>query len=429
MKGTTKTSSPPNRATSASEFVPVPKAVRQLIPEAQIAAATLGAAQTTSVAPAQIVSAFDHSGIEVAEIGARLRWVRVEHCEDSPFQTREEYDLEPEGHIAGIAESMNRVGQLQPGIARPHPDKHKRDMGWVQLAVAHCRKRAIGHFGGNAGARLPEPNRYRGYLLLLVKPLDDLEMAFIAIEENENRKKPNLIERARGFLRLKKLLDERGKSGTWRAFAESKGITYERLRQLARLLELPEVARKAIAKGGWNEKHGRAILRLKDAPDLQEILLSQLEKQKLSGNEADKRAGELLGKAPKKTRSRESKETQSGAGSSVGTSNSTLALDTAPALDAAADARKLREAASQLTGGDSLDIKLLDAEPDSPNSSHVRKAVSFLDAANNELDRIAEEDADYDMVEIKSAQHHLNEAIGSIRRANRLTESEVASLS
>ena len=293
-----KNSSPPKRASSASAFVP--KAVRQLIPEADVAAA-LGFASEQPVEASKRESAFDAGGVALADIGASLRWVDEAKCEDNPFQTREGYDEGFEGHIEGIEQSFNRVGQLQPGIARPHPDKTRRAAGWLQIGAGHSRLRAVRR-GGNAGSNLPDPARFRGKLLVLVRELSDIEMAIIAIEENEARENPNLIERARGFARLQEVLTVAGQGSTWKAFAESRGFTYRRLRQLLDLLELPPKAQKNIAEGYWNEKHGRAVLQLKAEPKLQAMLMRQISNEQLSGNAASARASELWKRIPNQSR-------------------------------------------------------------------------------------------------------------------------------
>ena len=265
-----------------------------MFPEAQVARA-LGKAVDAPVEAAARSSALDSAGVELGDVGAKLRWVREDRCDDNPHQTRADYDAE--GHVEGIAESFERVGQLQPGIARPHSDKAKREAGWVQLAAGHSRLRAV-RAGGNAGANLPDPERFIGHILLLVRPLNDIEMAVIAIEENEARKKPRVIERARGYLRLKTLLDEAGQGGTWAEYAGSKGITYRRLRQLADLLQLDAPVQKAINEGTWNEKHGRALLSLQEQPDQQKALLRHISDESLSGSGAIKRAGELKAAFP-----------------------------------------------------------------------------------------------------------------------------------
>jgi ParB-like chromosome segregation protein Spo0J len=242
--------------------------------------------QITPAAPEKtlVASALD-DGIDLGELGI-LRWVDVSDTEESPWQTRDGYDDE---HIQTLEDSLNGQGLIEVPPARLKPGAEHI----VQIAAGHCRTEAVRR-GANAGSNLPDPERFQGKMLFWIRPLSDLAMAAIAVEENEARENPNWIERAKGYVNLKAELKKAGladETATWEFVATKAKISKRRVLQIVALLKLPESAKKKIAEGIWNEKHGRAILETE--PENREVLMGQIERKGLSGNDAGKAAANL----------------------------------------------------------------------------------------------------------------------------------------
>ena len=223
------------------------------------------------------------AGVDLGPMGL-LRWVDVSLADDSPFQTREEVSDE---HIQALIESLNGRGLIEIPPAR------FGDNGRIQIGAGHCRTIAV-RMGANAGSQLPAPARFRGKMLFLIKERDDLEMAAIGVDENVVREDPNPIELARGYRNLKTVLEREGlaEGATWDVIAERAKVSKRRIFQLVALLELPPLARKRIAEGTWNEKHGRAVLGAR--PEHRQLLMRQIIREDLSGNRAVARAAELF---------------------------------------------------------------------------------------------------------------------------------------
>lgn len=232
----------------------------QIAPEKALAASALGA------------------GIDLGELGV-LRWVDIGQTRDSAWQTRDGYD---DAHIENIGESLDGQGLIEVPPARFWP----KDPRIIEIGAGHCRTEAVRR-GHNAGSNLPDPERFQGKMLFWIRARTDLEMAAIAVDENAARENPNLMEQAKGYKNLHAELKNVGlvDDGTpWDVIAERAKVSRRRVMQVAALLKLPVEAQKKIAAKFWNEKHGRAILDTE--PENRAILMAQIERKGLSGNQA-----------------------------------------------------------------------------------------------------------------------------------------------
>lgn len=219
-----------------------------------------------------------------ADAASEMRWLDADDLEDNPWQTRESYDA---SDIEEMKESLNAVGQIQPGIARPHPTKP----GKFQIAVAHRRTRGV-QAGGNAGTGRPNAHLYIGKVWMRVADLNDMEMRVLVTRENSDRVDPNPMEYARSYSNIRDLLGEGQKRLTWADVSKLTGLGIRQMRRYADLLDLPEAAQKKIREGAWNERHGRAILSFDDEAR-QQILMRAIDKEGLSGSAAEKRSGTM----------------------------------------------------------------------------------------------------------------------------------------
>ena len=212
----------------------------------------------------------------------------VDDIEMNPFQPRENF---AEAELEELKQSIDQFGLLQPALARRHPGRENR----LQLIVGHRRWEAIRR-GANAGAP-DDPNRAQWIGKLPVRVIEgvsDLAMLTLAIEENEARHDLNPIERAKSYIKLKEMTDVALKRPTtWPEVEKLTGLSYRHMKRLTDLLTLSPPTVERIAKGEWSERHGRAILGLSDAPNLQQQLVRQMVKESLSGRAADARAKQL----------------------------------------------------------------------------------------------------------------------------------------
>lgn len=250
---------------------------------------------------------------------AATRWLDVEILDDNPFQPRAFITSE---ELEELKADINNNGQVQAGIARPHPTKSAR----FQLAVAHRRKRAVQE-GANAGTGRENAHQFIGQLRVEIRDLSDEQMLDYAYAENAVRQNLNAFDNARYFKELQAQMSKgEGKPLSFEQIvarrAEAKrplALTPRTIRRIVEVLDLPQAIQDALAplnlsgKGEKirrpGEKHCRALLMLQPSGDnanarptaLQAKLLREIEEQKLSGDAALARASELL--APTKTTS------------------------------------------------------------------------------------------------------------------------------
>jgi len=259
----------------------------------------------------------------VAEPGDDLRWIEVDLLEDNPWQPRTSYA--PEDQL-GLVEVMNLDGQLQPAGARPHPQKDGR----YQLIWGHRRKYAVkdgapltdsltgttSTVHANAGARQPEPHKFIGKLLVIVKgrKVSDLEMMRQAHSENSSRVEIGAMDLARFYRGMKEALTkawrEDGTIGaerevSIRALCEYLGErNHSHVHRLLQLLEPDALAPKileALETERIGERHGRALLDLRNDRRRQLSVFDQIIAHNMTGAETERAVAEWLRKDPSLT--------------------------------------------------------------------------------------------------------------------------------
>lgn len=155
----------------------------------------------------------------------------------NPFQPRKSMD--PAG-LEELRDSIRAHGLLQPIVVRRH-------QGAFQLISGERRWRA---------ARLAGLERIPA---LVREDVSDNDMLELALVENVQRRDLNPLERAEAFRGLMQQLQL-----TQEAVAAKVGLKRATVANLMRLLELPEPARAAVAKGLISMGHARALLGLAD---------------------------------------------------------------------------------------------------------------------------------------------------------------------
>lgn len=204
-------------------------------------------------------------------------WIDRERLEPNLAQPRKTF---PPDSLKTLGESLRADGQLQALVVRPHPEPLKRGRGYYQIVSGERRWQASdAKYGG-----IPR-------LRVTVRNLSDEEALRLGLIENLHREDLSPLDKADALRRLQ--VSPQGDRGdrSLRDLAQEVGVTYEQVRRLLALLELPKSIRQEFERLQLNEKHGRALLMLQGSA--RTALLSEIQEQKLSGNEALRRAEAL----------------------------------------------------------------------------------------------------------------------------------------
>lgn len=159
--------------------------------------------------------------------------VKLQDCIPNKYQPRIGFD---EVGLSELAESIRRVGVVQPILVRP------REAGGYEIVAGERRWRAAKLAG------LVE-------IPAIVKPLSDAESAEWAVIENVQREDLNPIERG---VAMQGLIDRFGL--TQAQVAERVGIDRSTVANLIRLTELEPSIRDMIVSGRLSAGAGKALL-------------------------------------------------------------------------------------------------------------------------------------------------------------------------
>lgn len=165
---------------------------------------------------------------------------------DNPFQTRLGYDAE---RIKALADSIRTSGLLQPPVAR-------RVEGVWQLAFGHSRLRAY---------RLLAQSDTSGMFAempLIVRDLNDTDMAIYAWTENQARSDISAYEQATA---IERYLQQFGWNHT--QAATCLGIDRSTVTNKLRLLKLPRTTLDQLQSGALSERQAAALLPLMELPE------------------------------------------------------------------------------------------------------------------------------------------------------------------
>lgn len=273
-----------------------------------------------------IINAFNDQfagiGQLVADADGEL-WVEWERLEPNPYQPR--LRMRP-ARIRRMVKSLNKSGQLQEIVVRPHPTRANH---W-QIASGGTRRESVRQ-GGNAGShKQPRPEDYIGKLRITIRDLSDAEMLDLAKEENDEREDLSVFDQGNYYRMLQKMVSEslqlpEGEFVPWEeivALRKRAGRplphTARSIRRIVDVFNLPQVLFDRLIDLNLDrrdededeerftpvsEKHVRAFLMLQPAEQknpeadmnlLQETLLDQLELERLSANETLRRAAAFL---------------------------------------------------------------------------------------------------------------------------------------
>lgn len=160
----------------------------------------------------------------------------------NPHQPRRHFD---EAAMAELAASVRAHGILQPILVRPYAGRH-------QIIAGERRWRAAQVVGLH---EIP----------VVIRELDEREVAEIALIENVQRADLNAIEEARGYQRL---VAEFGH--TQAVLADIVGKSRSHVTNLLRLLDLPAAVQALVESGALSMGHARSLVGAPDAEALAE---------------------------------------------------------------------------------------------------------------------------------------------------------------
>jgi len=203
------------------------------------------------------------------EVGGEILELAITEISPNPLQPRTDIGEE---QIAELADSIRKVGVLQPIIVRP-------EGAGYQIIAGERRWRASRAAGLE---RVP----------VRVMATSETEALALALIENLQREDLNPVEEARGYRRL---IDEY--SMTQSELADRVSKSRSAVTNTLRLLDLPEDIQELLYRGQLTAGHARAILSVGD-DDRRHTLSKKCVEEGLSVREAESIAKLLAAGAP-----------------------------------------------------------------------------------------------------------------------------------
>lgn len=189
----------------------------------------------------------------------RVQNLLITKIQPNSQQPRKVFD---EQSLRELADSIVVHGVLQPIIVSPHAKGY-------ELIAGERRWRASQIAGKNT-------------IPAIVREREELSKLEIALIENVQRVDLSPLEQAVSIERLHGQFNL-----SYGEIAKKLGKAAPTVNNLARLLQLPDVARKALENGQITEGHARAVLALKDQPELQTRLLNLIRTNSWSVRQAE----------------------------------------------------------------------------------------------------------------------------------------------
>lgn len=163
--------------------------------------------------------------------------LKITEIEPNRNQPRRDFD---EQALSELADSIAKHGLLQPILVRPLPS------GAYQIVAGERRWRAC---------RMAELD----YVPVVIKEMDDKELAEAALIENLQREDLNAVEEALGY---RSLIDSYGL--TQEQVSERIGKSRTAITNALRLLKLNDAELDALRKGDITAGHARALLAVEE---------------------------------------------------------------------------------------------------------------------------------------------------------------------
>lgn len=211
---------------------------------------------------------------------ARVQELFITVIEPNKDQPRREFD---ETTMNELAESIKQHGVLQPILVTPKGDDK------YEIVAGERRWRASKMAGLTS-------------IPAIVRTAKELEKLELALVENVQRVDLSPLEQAASIKRLNELFNVEVSD-----IAKRLNKAESTVSNIVRLLNLPPAAQEALRRKTITEGHARAILALKDYPELQEKLLLAIQKNGWSVRQAEQFA--VAAKSGSKEESKAKKRT------------------------------------------------------------------------------------------------------------------------
>lgn len=192
--------------------------------------------------------------------GERIQNILTSDVSPNKDQPRTHFDHEA---LTDLAQSIKRFGIVQPLVVTPSGDNK------YSIVAGERRWRAAQIAGLE---RVP----------VIVRTTETLERLEVALIENVQRVDLSPMEQAVSIERLHQQFNI-----SYKDIAERLSKAPTTVNNIVRLLQLPKIARNALENGEISEGHARAILALKDSPELQDDLLKQIKAKGWSVRQAE----------------------------------------------------------------------------------------------------------------------------------------------
>lgn len=184
----------------------------------------------------------------------RVKNLLISDIFPNPDQPRREFETDS---IKELAQSIKQYGILQPLIVTPEGDKY--------MIIAGERR-----FRAASLANLE-------FLPALIRSSEELERLEIGLIENVQRVDLSPLDQAVSIARLNEQFNI-----DYKEVAKRLGKAHTSILNIVRLLQLTDEAKKALSEGKITEGHAKALLAIKDDPELLNTILQKVLKGKLS---------------------------------------------------------------------------------------------------------------------------------------------------
>ena len=186
---------------------------------------------------------FIHSGeSSPGKEGSEFCLLPLNKLRADPDQPRKSFDSEG---LTSLSESLKRDGFLQPLVVRPRGSD-----GFYLLIAGERRLRAAKLAG------LKE-------VPVHIRPSSESAVKRLALVENIQRRDLNVVEEARAY---QELIESYGY--THEGCAKELGVDRTKVTNALRVLSLPGFVQRSLMEGSLSMGHGRALLSLKESPQL-----------------------------------------------------------------------------------------------------------------------------------------------------------------
>lgn len=178
--------------------------------------------------------------------------ISIEHIVINPNQPRSVFSEEA---IRELADSIQTHGLIQPIVVRKLSDEA------YELVAGERRLRA---FKTLNKLKIPA----------IIHDMDIKDSAVVALIENVQRENLNYVEEALGY---KKLMDNY--SITQKELSQIVGKSQSTIANKCRILKFDEVAINMLLHSDLTERHARALLKIKDHPELEKHIQVVMDKE------------------------------------------------------------------------------------------------------------------------------------------------------